>query len=150
LREKLTYGKNCFKWWELSPNTKRPLFVSANFSLPNQILGIEEPRLVTSQREFLRCLPEAKRNIILTGDPGQEFDPFNFGWIYTFPELVVHKKFSTFFNSKKTLTKNKIIYSTNQLNRHEEADLLEVKIKKKAGKTQLLKSRHQTKIYTKL
>jgi hypothetical protein len=27
---------------------------------------------------------------------------------------------------------------------------LEVKIKKKAGKTQLLKSRHQTKIYTKL
>jgi hypothetical protein len=68
--------KNSFHWKELSPNSKGPLFESYNFALPKLIPGVEEPLWVTSRREFLKHIPESERNILLTGDPDQEFDPY--------------------------------------------------------------------------
>jgi hypothetical protein len=34
-------------------------------------------------------LPEIKRNILLTGDPNQEFYPYTYIWIYTYPEIAI-------------------------------------------------------------
>jgi hypothetical protein len=50
---------------------------------------LEEPLCVTCRREFIKQLPESKRNILLTGDPEQEFDPYTYIWIYTYPEIPV-------------------------------------------------------------
>ena len=80
-----------FKWKEWSPNTRGPLFKSDKFALPETIPGIEEPLWVTSRREFLKHLPESERNILLIGDPEQEFDPYTYIWIYTYPEIAVQK-----------------------------------------------------------
>ena len=80
--------KNCFKWRAWSPNSKGPLFESDQYTLPKRIKDIEEPKWVTSRREFLKSLPEIERNIILTGDPDQEFDPYTYIWIYTYPEIA--------------------------------------------------------------
>ena len=44
---------------------------------------------MSSRRQFLQCLPESERNILLTGDPNQEFDPYTYIWIYTYPELAI-------------------------------------------------------------
>ncbi len=43
---------------------------------------------MSSRREFLASLPSTERNIILTGDPDQEFDPYTYIWIYTYPEFA--------------------------------------------------------------
>ena len=75
-------------WKEWSPNSKGPLYESDKFALPKPIPDIEEPQWVTSRREFLKSLPETERNIILTGDPEQEFDPYTYIWIDTYPELA--------------------------------------------------------------
>jgi hypothetical protein len=34
-------------------------------------------------------LPESERNILLTGDKDQEFDPYTYIWIYSYPEIAV-------------------------------------------------------------
>ena len=44
---------------------------------------------VTARRDILKSLPESERNILLTGDPEQEFDPHTYIWIYTYTELAV-------------------------------------------------------------
>ena len=80
--------KNCFKWKDWSPNSKGPLFKSDKFALPKPIKNIEEPKWVSSRRDFLASLPSTERNIILTGDPEQEFDPYTYIWIYTYPEFA--------------------------------------------------------------
>ncbi len=50
--------------------------------------------MVTSRREFSRQLPDSERNIILTGDPEQEFDPHTYIWIYSYPELAIQNPLS--------------------------------------------------------
>ena len=80
--------KNCFKWRDWTPNSKGPLFNSDKFALPKPIKNIEEPKWVISRREFLASLPSTERNIILPGDPNQEFDPYTYIWIYTYPEFA--------------------------------------------------------------
>ena len=89
LQKEVIKWKNCFKWREWSPNTTGPRFESDNFALPKSIPGVEEPKWVTTRREFLKCLPPTERNIILTGDPDLEFDPYTYIWIYSYPELAV-------------------------------------------------------------
>ena len=37
----------------------------------------------------MEILPPRERNIILTGDPDQRFDPFSYIWCYSNPEIVV-------------------------------------------------------------
>jgi hypothetical protein len=34
-------------------------------------------------------LPENERNILLTGDSDQEFDPYTYSWVYTCPEIAI-------------------------------------------------------------
>ena len=38
---------------------------------------------------ILKYLTKIERNILLTGDPDQEFDPYTYIWIYTYPELAI-------------------------------------------------------------
>ena len=37
---------------------------------------------------LLQTIPEAERNIILTGDPEKKFDPYVYIWIYSFQTIV--------------------------------------------------------------
>jgi hypothetical protein len=58
-------------------------FERDQFALPKPIAGVTETDWVTSRREFLKSLPDTERNIILTGDPEQIFDPVSSGSIPT-------------------------------------------------------------------
>jgi hypothetical protein len=44
-------------------------------------------------------LTDSERNILFTGDPEEEFDPYTYIWIYTYQEIAVQnpvtKKIST-------------------------------------------------------
>ena len=44
--------------------------------LPRQQEGVEQPIWVQNRRKFLGTLNTQERNIVLTGDPSLEFDPF--------------------------------------------------------------------------
>jgi hypothetical protein len=71
------------------PNTKDHPFESDQFAVPKPIPDVKEPLWVTSRQEFLKYLTKIERNILLTGDPDQEFDPYTYIWIYTYPELAI-------------------------------------------------------------
>ena len=36
----------------------------------------------------MEILPKQERNLILTGDPNLEFDPYTYIWIYSYPDLA--------------------------------------------------------------
>ena len=56
------------------------------FGLPKQIEKVEQPIWVQNRRKFLDSLNKQERNIVLTGDPNLEFDPFTYVLLYSFPQ----------------------------------------------------------------
>ena len=63
-----------------------PKFKLDKFGLPLQQPGIQQPRWVQTRRKFLDSLNFQERNLVLTGDPFVEFDPFTYVLIYSFPK----------------------------------------------------------------
>ena len=53
--------------------------------LPLQQEGIAQPKWVQNRRKFLASLTFKERNLVLTGDPFVEFDPFTYVLVYSFP-----------------------------------------------------------------
>jgi hypothetical protein len=62
-----------------------PLFVSDEFGLPRPRDRIKQPDWVYKRRHFLKSLPVAERNLILTGDPAFAFDPVAYDLAYSLP-----------------------------------------------------------------
>ena len=56
------------------------------FGLPRQIENVEQPSWVQNRRKFLETLNKQERNLVLTGDPNLEFDPFTYVLLYSFPQ----------------------------------------------------------------
>ena len=52
------------------------------FGLPREIEKVEQPIWVQNRRKFLETLNKQERNIVLTGDPNLEFDPFTYVLLY--------------------------------------------------------------------
>ena len=56
------------------------------FGLPRQMEKVEQPIWVQNRRKFMESLNKQERNIVLTGDPNLEFDPFTYVLLYSFPQ----------------------------------------------------------------
>ena len=56
------------------------------FGLPRPIDNVEQPIWVQNRRKFLETLNKQERNLVLTGDPNLEFDPFTYVLLYSFPQ----------------------------------------------------------------
>ena len=56
------------------------------FGLPRQIEKVEQPIWVQNRRKFLESLNKQELNIVLTGDPNLEFDPFTYVLLYSYPQ----------------------------------------------------------------
>ena len=56
------------------------------FGLPREIEKVEQPIWVQNRRKFLETLNKQERNIVITGDPNLEFDPFTYVLLYSYPQ----------------------------------------------------------------
>ena len=56
------------------------------FGLPREIEKVEQPIWVQNRRKFLETLNKQERNLVLTGDPNLEFDPFTYVLLYSYPQ----------------------------------------------------------------
>ena len=86
LKTEATLWKQSFKFIQKESHQIGPSYISDKFGLPEQTK--EEPCWVHNRRQFLELLPPAERNILLTGDPDQRFDPFSYIWCYSYPEIA--------------------------------------------------------------
>ena len=68
------------EWCNLGPK-----FKTDTMGLPLQQEGIAQPKWVQNRRKFLASLTFKERNLVLTGDPFVEFDPFTYVLVYSFP-----------------------------------------------------------------
>jgi len=58
-----------------APNEAGPPLECDSYGLPAFKKGVKEPEWFNSRRTFLKSLPSAERNLLLTGDPHLIFDP---------------------------------------------------------------------------
>ena len=73
---------------KLEPQHLGPTFKCDQYGLPRVIPGIKQPVWVYNRRKFLQSLTSQERNIVLTGDPFIEFDPFTYILVYNYPEEI--------------------------------------------------------------
>ena len=73
---------------KLEPQHLGPTFQCDNYGLPRLTPGIKQPVWVHNRRKFLQSLTFQERNIVLTGDPFVEFDPFTYILVYNYPEQI--------------------------------------------------------------
>ncbi len=73
---------------KLEPQHLRPTFKCDQYGLPRKISGIQQPVWVHNRRKFLQSLTSQERNILLTGDPFVEFNPFTYILVYNYPEQI--------------------------------------------------------------
>ena len=71
------------EWCNIGPKYKLD-----KLGLPRQQDGVPQPLWIQDRRKFLESLNFQERNLILTGDPFVEFDPFTYVLMYAFPEQV--------------------------------------------------------------
>ncbi len=55
---------------------QRPFLENVKVALSKPLSGVEEPPLGYLKTRYLKYLPDIERNVLLTGDTDQEFDPF--------------------------------------------------------------------------
>ena len=72
----------------LEPQHLGPTFKCDQYGLPRKISGIKQPVWVHNRRKILQSLTSKERNILLTGDPFIEFDPFTYFLVYNYPEQI--------------------------------------------------------------
>ena len=80
--------KKCLVERKLEPQHLGPTFQCDNYGLPRLTPGIKQPVWVHNRRKFLQSLTFQERNIVLTGDPFVEFDPFTYILVYNYPEQI--------------------------------------------------------------
>ena len=83
VKNETTQWKNALiknEWCNLGPT-----FKTDTMGLPLQQEGIAQPKWVQNRRKFLASLTFKERNLVLTGDPYVEFDPFTYVLVYSFP-----------------------------------------------------------------
>jgi hypothetical protein len=73
---------------KLEPQHLGPKFQCDQYGLPRLEPGIKQPVWVHNRRKFLQSLSFHERNIVLTGDPFVEFDPYTYILVYNYPEQV--------------------------------------------------------------
>ena len=80
--------KKCMIKRNLEPQHLGPTFECDQYGLPRLTPGIKQPVWVHNRRKFLQSLTFHERNIVLTGDPFVEFDPYTYILVYNYPEQV--------------------------------------------------------------
>jgi hypothetical protein len=80
--------KKCMIERNLEPQHLGPTFQCDNYGLPRVTPGIKQPVWVHNRRKFLQSLTFHERNILLTGDPFVEFDPYTYILVYNYPEQI--------------------------------------------------------------
>ncbi len=80
--------KKCMIERNLEPQHLGPTFQCDQYGLPRLEPGIKQPVWVHNRRKFLQSLSFHERNIVLTGDPFVEFDPYTYILVYNYPEQV--------------------------------------------------------------
>jgi hypothetical protein len=70
------------------PHHLGPSFKCDQYGLPRLTPGIKQPVWVHNRRKFLQSLTFQERNIVLTGDPFVEFNPYTHILVYNYPEQV--------------------------------------------------------------
>jgi hypothetical protein len=86
LKSEAALWKQSFKFINKEQHQIGPSYIADKFGLPEHTKT--EPCWVHSRRQFLELLPPGERNILLTGDPDQTFDPFSYIWCYTYPQIA--------------------------------------------------------------
>ena len=72
----------------LEPQHLGPTYQCDKYGLPTVVPGIKQPVWVHNRRKFLQSLTFHERNIVLTGDPFVEFDPYTYILVYNYPEQI--------------------------------------------------------------
>jgi hypothetical protein len=80
--------KKCMTKRNLEPQHLGPTFQCDQYGLPRLTPGIKQPVWVHNRRKILQSLTFHERNIVLTGDPFVEFDPYTYILVYNYPEQV--------------------------------------------------------------
>jgi hypothetical protein len=80
--------KKCMIKRNLEPQHLGPTFECDQYGLFRLTPGIKQPLWVHNRRNFLQSLTFHERNIVLTGDPFVEFDPYTNFLVYNYPEQV--------------------------------------------------------------
>jgi hypothetical protein len=78
--------KKCLIERNLEPQHLGPTFECDQYGLSRIKPGIKQPVLVHNRRKFFQSLTFHERNIVLTGDPFVEFDPYTNILVYNYPE----------------------------------------------------------------
>ena len=86
-KKKQKHGK-LYGGKKIEPQHLRPTFKCEQYGLPRKITGIKQPVWVHNRRKFLQSLTSQEGNILLTGDPFVEFDPFTYILMYNYPEQI--------------------------------------------------------------
>ena len=86
LKSEAALWKQSFKFINKEQHQIGPSYIADKFGLPEHTKT--EPCWVHSRRQFLELLPPEERNILLTGDPDQAFDPFSYIWCYSYPQIA--------------------------------------------------------------
>jgi hypothetical protein len=80
--------KKCLVERKNEPQHLGPSFECDKFGLPRLTSGIKQPTWVHNRRKFLQSLTFKERNILLTGDPFVEFNPYTYILVYNYPEQI--------------------------------------------------------------
>jgi hypothetical protein len=80
--------KKCLIERVQEPRHLRPSFKCDQYGLPRLTPGIKQPIWVHNRRNLLQSLTFNERNIVLTGDPFVEFNPYTYILVYNYPEQI--------------------------------------------------------------
>jgi hypothetical protein len=80
--------KKCMIERNLEPQHLGPTFECDQYGLPRLTPGINQPVWVHNRTKFLQSLSFHERNIVLTGDPFVEFNPYTYILVYNYTEQV--------------------------------------------------------------
>jgi hypothetical protein len=79
-------GKKCMIERKLESQHLGPTFECDHYRLPRLTPGVKQPVWVHNKRKFFQSLTFHERNIVLTGDPFVELDPYTYILVYNYPE----------------------------------------------------------------
>jgi hypothetical protein len=87
--------KKCLVERKLQLQHHRPSFECDQYNLPRLTAGIKQTIWVQNTRKFLQSLTFQERNVILTGDPFVEFDPFTYKLANNYSEQIQNYPYIT-------------------------------------------------------
>jgi hypothetical protein len=70
------------------PHHLGPSFKCDKYGLPRLTPDIKQPVWVHNRRKFLQSVTFQERNVVLTGNPFVEFNPYTYISVYNYPEQI--------------------------------------------------------------